>query len=165
MAATTENHVWGNEVRQRPYPAHRLLRRLQMRAFGRSQLWALARPRPALRSRTEVHLPGMRPPRRRCQAAVSASDDGNRHWLKELIPRSRYRRQKHREKTLLSGWRPWCALHRGRFNCRLRFRGLLSCVFGMASSGAQNYRGAIIACACIHGVTNSQIVERLPDVG
>jgi hypothetical protein len=31
---------------------------------------SLARPRPALRSRTEVHLPGMRPPRRRCQAAV-----------------------------------------------------------------------------------------------
>ena len=85
--------------------------------------------------------------------------------MKESTPRSRYRRQKHREKTLLSGWRPWCALHRGRFNCRWRFRGLLSCVFGMASSGAQNYRGAIIACACIHGVTNSQIVEGFPDVG
>ena len=38
-------------------------------------------------------------------------------------------------------------------------------VFGMASRGAQNHRGAVIACAGIHRVGNPQIMESLSDLG
>jgi hypothetical protein len=81
-----ENHPRGNALVRRARPVG-LLRGLSLQPFDRDQRRPMARPCPAVRSRTEVHLSGLRPPWRRCQAAVCGRQAVFRVSRPRLSPR------------------------------------------------------------------------------